>query len=1728
MAAKDAQALLSQSEVSGSTTEDVIKELVRCVVEEREGDLDVESVLRLISIVLKHIPTPKKAMETTESRQFFSDCMTTVQKLALKKGEFLLAEVNSVPLYQSIIDSLSPYQAIYKAEDTNDYVANTAVETISILLSSTPLIMNKRTALGVFKYVHSQISRLIDSTLSGMVAESCLDNVMIALSLTVACYRAVRNSEVAAQHFSLSKDYEMVTLIDKLIGALELETQWSKSLRVRALFVELYTSAFAGNYAVTPSACARWIHSSSMYLMASKEPWKFQPDLLVKLLRAMAESIYFHRLSLPTSNYLILRFLTNLNLKAYPPSIDEARAHLQWILEYPTALDASEGRRHWRENGHYQQLEPSSEDQTHQTQKFNIAYGGLQLDTPLSGIDDVLDFVTRKFPSLAGYEKIKFVHATGRLACYLSGDIMKGTNLCRSCDRPTTKFESSKAQLYGFHEVFIAIVESPNFSSTVELRIATATALRRMLSSFTPGFPFDETTSLGLWLMESLKSTSRDLRVAVGRLLPYFLCCADYGEQNAENVFRLLSDVNFANEPSLLETTIMAWYQVARVCEGEKLNLILIKLIRILASKNTLHCSMAFRELQNIASSKGLTPWQLCTPFWSTISIEVVKHMTSQRSLLKTFSELLGISPSEFLIRTMRFTVPYLVLSKQFSTINEIATKCEMTLQQIFIEQQPVVLASLLVKSQELTNDSLTTSEIASFAYQRLVESGVIQKANFTTVAAANIVRTTFEVLRLFKNSGKSHEEHIIKALSCLASTKYTATKSHTELDQLLSENNVLQIVTFCSDTVRNVMGRMSYTAKLQCINAILMLIKCAPTNFRSAIPQICAFLQSALETDLLQRASLDTWAVMLENLLPADLDDNLELAFAVIAQKWDTFTVQAKQSAYEMIEALVKNNGDILKRIYYKKGLPSLSGIEFLKPLNDQLAQLDAARHKPRKLVHLIKRCGNENVNVVRQTLEELRSFVADEQDLILADWNDDKAVFQIRELMTSLLKVLSRFQNSGSDIPVIAAECIGMVGALDHHKIDLVTDAQKGLVITYNFEQAQESISFVSLLLEDYLVKAFRASTDLNSQMFLAFGIQECLRFCNFKAQIEHGDTRAWHKFSPSTRATLHPLLYSRYTANPSQITNCTYPIFSDNISYTTWLHKFCLDTLSRVQGSNAEKIFGVCLTALRSQGQYQGIFNFLLPYAALNVVIGDSTKNREDIFQEIWAILNQPADESTDISFHQTIFHLIDYCAKWTRERKRSNALYRAQKNRGANSTSLVPSQLSSDGPVQVVEDFLARISPETMAKRSFECKSYPRALLYWEEYLHRNSSSLSASDLNSIYSNFQQIYASIDEPDAIDGISTKFSEFDIGQQILRYESTGRWDYALECYEGLQKWDINTETKMLFCLKESGRYEELLARLSEKKTREQETLRDDWVGMGIEVSWLAGQWDALRSWLSLSNGASYEVSLGNALLALNSRDGSLLKNYLTKARHSVIHGLTVSSHSSLAQYRDSLVKLHALADLESIGHLTISGHTVSSTFSSRLNNRLSLVGPDYGARRYLLALRRAALSIAWDREGRKQQIGEAWVLSAQDSRKQGQMGLALHAALQAHHLGLAEGRIENAKLLWDQGEQRKASALLEEVMGPQLVSYMASVSNSEGKIQSLTKKEAEMILLHTEWLDFSGEEGSESVLIRYRALANLYSRWEMVHYRVAKYYQKLYETEMQLPESMRSTNW
>lgn len=482
---------------------------------------------------------------------------------------------------------------------------------------------------------------------------------------------------------------------------------------------------------------------------------------------------------------------------------------------------------------------------------------------------------------------------------------------------------------------------------------------------------------------------------------------------------------------------------------------------------------------------------------------------------------------------------------------------------------------------------------------------------------------------------------------------------------------------------------------------------------------------------------------------------------------------------------------------------------------LSDASAKLSNQRLKWTFEQHadrMLERINSKNPAVSVTAMTEMRKFLAGRPDDLAHLTRRDIFDPIISRIVQGLLHAVAR-DNEGDELRLIGYECLGLLGALDADRLVKVPEPASMLIMS-NFTDEDESTSFAIHLIRDVLVDAFRATNDTKHQSHLAYALQQLLSFCGFTVKMLQPATslqmplrvRArWAQIPKDQHDTLTPLLESRFTLTESSARSHPHPIYKHTATYREWIQTWSSDLLSQVASiqehdpsSNSRRIFGVMRPVLKNQDVT--VAHHILPHLVLHVLLSGSRTVQTEISAEINTVLHDQVNPSgsTDkrMLSAQVIFDLMDHLSKWLR----------AARSHKADKTERQTHH-------RIVEAVLSSVETELLANAALQSKAYARSLRNFESrIIHLRREQRGITDLQTYFERLHEIYADLDEPDGMEGVSAFVISPSLEHQIREHESTGRWTSAQSCWEvRLQQSpeDLSLHQGLLRCLRNLGHY-------------------------------------------------------------------------------------------------------------------------------------------------------------------------------------------------------------------------------------------------------------------------------------------------------------------------------
>ncbi|KAA8902478.1 hypothetical protein FN846DRAFT_780587 [Sphaerosporella brunnea] len=1424
----------------------------------------------------------------------------------------------------------------------------------------------------------------------------------------------------------------------------------------------------------------------------------------------------------------------------------------------------------------------------------------LKLDEPSTG-EDLAKYLTKKIHSLFGTQEALDLDRLGQispdrfsklsegdrrtamktlglLSCAAAGDLAKTREgaediyRCSYCDSEAPIFRRTRRFANGSDIELLKTLETlhtlDQFNESSTIRALGAEALRRMTNHTKELTHLDlDRSKLGFWCMRLLQSRKRELRIAAGRALPSFMTFSHDSrllEKNKHIVIDTLTLTSNSKEPYLQETGVLAWGQVGRqhrISVGQYLNVVLLKLVEYLGHPYDHVVGTAWNELDALVLAHESQPRKLFAPFWRTISTTVVKQMQSKPQILQTLLQFISMKLPEFLKMTQSFTLPYLVVSGQTELIQHIAHASrgpECSVQLICYDNIASILPVLLTQDQH---------NAEKYAMRRLESiSSEFSASSLSELVRPDSLMIAAELLKMVGDTEEKdqrkrilHALRIVSKLSCKTDTQTQRKSKNIDYVVRFFESHVLGLCTLFSDELKNAQGKTTDTEKIRSLNAIQEMLALAANSVTSALPQICACSQSALESDTLRTTAIETWSKLAKYLGDEDLTSLLGQTFSILLRYWDVFDDAAKDIAQDMVAQLFTKRGDLIQRLAGM--IPSMRSIPLLSKYENRLRKWRGDISAEERLHQLALRCSHENVIVVEYALVELRECIKENRKFVYTSAGNQKPHSVVAELIRCLLDVIVTFKDP--DLPArprierLSAECLGLIGAVNPNIVESPR-VKEEMAVLHNFTRAEESADFALFFLEKVLVKQFLSALDTKSQGFLAWCAQQLLEFCQKTNQINPEARRTqsmiktpaqqrWDSLPPAARETLIPFLKSKYSLS-GEVTRTPfeYPLFKPGITFREWLMTIITELLCKPSGENAKQIFDACVRICR--GQDVSISKFLFPVAVLHIAISGSDTDRENITQEFLAVLRYSGSLSDSAKMKdtqrqcvETIFSAIDHMTKWLRDKRQSDVKSKTQAARHQNRHYSLEDDDGIDPGIRRVRSILDAIPPDIIGHRALEFKSYARSLLYWEQHIRHKRHSIQEDELESLYDRLQQIYTHIDEPDGMSGISAKLPTLDIDQQILEHRKAGKWTAVQSWYElnlAQKPDDVDAQANLIGSLRDSGQYDALLLQVDGMMSTSLDA-HNRLLPFAVEASWVSGNWDALEKYLKKSNehtDSTYDVRVGYALSELRRKNFEGFLKKVDSAREIVAHTMTESVTGSIRQCHHFLVQLHALSELQSVSEVLHEGDVDMTALNKTFESRLNLMGTYSVDKQYILSVRRAALQLS----GREmsEEILSAWLSSAKLARKDDNLQQAYNAVHHATLLNPALATIEHAKLLWHEGQHKNAmrnlngaiaKGILEigtEAPPPGSKSANASLASDGRKVQPPKNlRVAKAKLLLARWLEASGQTHSQALLDKYIDASTWFHRWEKAYYYLGRHCNKLYEAEKAMHPLKRS---
>lgn len=1206
----------------------------------------------------------------------------------------------------------------------------------------------------------------------------------------------------------------------------------------------------------------------------------------------------------------------------------------------------------------------------------------------------------------------------------------------------------------------------------------TVDMLRRCVahSSATAPLPYNTDKNVVSILSHSLRSRSRSSRLAANELaFAYQTRLLQQRDASSEEEWMArFAQVPRTYEDILADPNASSCHETALIGLASLFDLpvescqetCLLTLVLHLGHSNPFIKACAYTQIVQIASAHRCTTFQLVQKHFEKVSTSIVERFISMPDLWTSFLSLIKMNQATFFTLTKEYTLPHLIAmicsgpgTAEVGTkmIELIARALGTDVPRLCHDNITPIFRSFFMRSAALRDLGLNT--LVQLIGVDAASLKVLLRSRQSDVVGYLVVKLGNRATRMEAYAGLEFIIETINGTAAAARSKDPLLRKSKVAAFLKGE--ILAILTWINQELSGEHGRRTVTDLAFALRSIGALVEIIGPPISAVTPQIMATLNSHLQPDSLSLATLESWKIFITTLRFDDIGPFVGQTAAALLSAWDRFNPERKRIAISILHYLIVENAAYLKD--FIDDIPSLDRLDAEIP--DICRGLRGVRetwNNDRRFRNILDRSAHENTSICNESLRELQAFLSEERAYIEALTSGDSFSPLIGQCIRTLMQVAARSDSQHTDIRDLSFRCFGLIGAVDPDRIEHAVEEPLKIVLS-NFEDKEEASDFSLHLIRDLLVPAFRAATDTTQQNGLAYAIQELLKVAGFTSAMLNTGSSA-RPVSIKTRQrladlpqdvidTITPLLDSRYGAQVGRPSVRETPIYMHSRSYSDWLQswtsRLITKTVERSESAAAatalaagaggavksgagvaSTIFGVFRVAIRSHDV--GIARHLLPHLVLHSIISGDSMDREAIVDEIQTVLRDQVESQTDYEAErklltaQTLFTIMDHIGVWMRRKRQDLAR-----------TSHRPRVFQGGEDVLAgVESIMRRISQELLAQASLQCKAYSRALLNFELRVRAmRSEGKGDHDLQGYYENMHRIYAHLDEPDGMEGISTRVISPSLEHQIREHESTGRWTSAQSCWEvELQQRpdDPDLHLGLLRCLRNLGHYDTMRTHIRGALSAhpEWEDLLD---AFRVEGACILGDWNEVESRTKRSQAKSAEHSIGRALLAMRQADAQVFGQVMVQTRQELGKPLVAAGKASYPSIYGSVLHLHMLQELEMIrsharthagdrvGALTrANASDTVSDLNRSLAARLNATLPSFRTQEPLLSLRRTAFAALPSSTGASNDVGEAWIATAKIARRAGHMQTAYSATLQATQNQATFAFVQRVKLL------------------------------------------------------------------------------------------------------------
>lgn len=1147
------------------------------------------------------------------------------------------------------------------------------------------------------------------------------------------------------------------------------------------------------------------------------------------------------------------------------------------------------------------------------------------------------------------------------------------------------------------------------------------------------------------------------------------------------------------------ETSVLTVARIGRVRRDETLRVVAAALVRALYVPHVYLRALAYTETMQLAARRRCTTFQLLSPHLDVVAPIAVDALHSAPHGLAELARLLNMSQQTFLHTTLEHTLPHLVhemvrgrRDAALRALKAVASAVGQSVPAVCLGQTSDIFKRFFLAPEAERDAALDT--LLGLLGTRAVTIASLLRSRLHEVLGYLVARLGDPERKAQARAGLEYVRSVV--------TAPPSRWKDADLPSFLRDE-VLAILTWINEELSAVHGKIAMARRAVTARSVGELVQLIGAVAARVAPQILACLNSTLSEPDLALPTLESWRDFVQVLRYADVGPFVGQTAAALLGAWPRLGRAEKGVASEILRYTIVAHGAELET--YIDAVPSLDAIADDVP--DVARQLRAARRvwvDEDHLRHILARVAHDNAAVCVQSVRELRGFLHERRAVVEA-WTSGNVFHPlVGECVRVLLAVAGRAELPSAEVQSLCLECLGMLGAVDPDRMELPPE-EPFLVLLSNFENADETVAFATRLLTELTVPAFRATADTKHQAALAYAIQELLKQCGFTPALLDAGMRGvpekvrrrWEAIPEAMLPTLMPLLNSKYVVQDAEPRRRPSPVYRHTASFREWIQAWVLQLMHGVRDAQVAAFFHIFRSVVRDQDVT--VARALLPHLALHTLISGTPDARSAVLDEIHCVLTEQVAPTPGASAErrrratQTVFHVMDHVGHWMRRVRLVHA-------RSGKRSRLKEA-------LHDVQGVMDTISQELTAQAALQTHAYPRSLLNFE-YRIRALRTDGAPDaqVQPLYETMHEIYAQLDDPDGMEGISTRVLAPSLQHQIREHESTGRWTDAQSCWEvELQQRpdDAHLHLGLLRCLRSLGHYDTLRTHI-----RGVLSVHPDWqpqfAPFQIEGACILADWDALKALAAHSHDVP-ALAMARALLAMREDDAPQFARAVHDARTQLGHPLLGAGRVAYTHVYDALTQLHILHELELV-YGARPDADARAQLARSLDARFRATLPSFRTREPVLSVRRSAFLACASRTPVQTAIGAAWIGTAKTARRAGHTQTAYSAVLQALQSGAPYAFVQKAKLL---AHSDQVQAALQE-LAHALQARDASVGAGGTEASAADRRAlARAHLLHARLVEDTARFQHNEIIQHYKTCTALDPDSEKVWYYLGRFY-------------------